>query len=761
MATGAWRRICIVLLALCVVAVGGRAFAEVPVRFTASPAVSTHRVGELVYLRVNAVLAQGWHIYSVVPTPPPGPIATSISVSSGGKSAGPVAETRPISRMDPNFGKQIAYHEHAATFTLPIKPDDRPDRSVALKAAIHYQVCNASLCMPPADWKASLAVPGEAGAPRSEYVKAAAFAPPVAPASSPVKLDSPSSALLPFLATAFAAGILALLTPCVFPLIPVTIGFFTKQVGDNNPRKLVRLAAAYAVGIIVSFTALGSIFAAVLGPAGPSRVAASPWFNLSFGLLFVVLALSFFEALSINLPAPLRRMAQPVAGTGGMVGVLLMGLAFVAATFTCVAPFTATVLSLAASATSATAWLPPIAGMLCFGAAIALPFFVLALFPRLLTRLPKSGGWLTRFKATLGFVELALAITYFSKADNVWQASILTRPVVLALWAFTGFACALYLVGLLRVSRYPEPVERISPLRIVLAALFLAAGVYCLFGVTGRRLSPSLAAYLPPADYHPGSISSAAAEDGLSWVADYPTALAKARAAGKPLFIDFTGYTCTNCRAVELNIFPQEPVHSLLGQFVLARLYTDGGSGARENQHLQETTFGTVALPLYAIVAADGRLVNRLGGNQTSVARFASFLQSGLAGTGASAASAAAPAWRPFSASAYEEASAAGKPILIDFSAAWCLPCHKLEKAVLENGTLGAKLSSFTLLKADLTNFDSPESAALEKKFSVPSLPAVVIIAPSGHEVAGARVTGLIGVADFESRLDKALASTR
>jgi thiol:disulfide interchange protein len=764
---GTWWRLSRALLALAFVllpavcAAGHLLSDSNPVAFTTETTPSASRSGEVAEIIVKASIAPGWHLYSLTPTPPPGPAPTTITVIPAPNfisDIGPAIEDTPVSHFDPNFGKTVAYHVVSATFRVPIRIAQSVGKSVLIEPiGVQYQVCNDRVCLPPSTIRLSVPITADPGPVRAQYARMPA--PPVVRIATPGSV-APAAArvgLAAFLAAAFVAGLLALLTPCVFPLIPVTFGFFTKQAGENHSR-LIGLAGAYAVGIIVSFTLLGLVAALTFGAAGANRVAANPWFNLFFGALFVVFAFSFFETFLITLPPFLMRFARPLSGAGGPTGVLFMGFAFVFAAFTCTAPFIGTVLVAAASATGS-GWLRPLLGMLVFAVALALPFFLLALFPGLLSRLPRSGGWLTRFKATLGFVELAYALTYFSKADLVWQAHILTAPVILGLWAALAIACGLYLFGLLRVSAYPEERARQSGWRIATAVSFFAAGMYCLYAMTGRPVSGLLLAYLPPAGYGSSAQKGAADSD---WLSNYNQGLIQARASDKPVFIDFTGYTCTNCRYVEQNIFPKSPVDTLLaGSFTRVRLYTDGGQDGPGNERLQQTMFGTVALPLYAIVSPTGKVVSQLSGSGHSVEDFAQFMTNGLTASASTAPSIAQSwQWAPYSIVDMPASAQAGKPVIIDFTASWCTNCHALERHVFTDRLVFSKLGSFDTYSADLTDFGAAKNVALEKQYDILALPAVLFFDEHGKEVEGTRVTGLVTAKEFARRMDRTLAQS-
>lgn len=623
------------LLLLLLTLARAAAAAPPPVTFDAQLTPPAARPGEFVTVTVRAVIAAPWHLYSVVPVPPPGPVETSITVAAGPlKTVGKLEESAPKRMKDPNFDKEVAYHEGTATLTqrlqVPANAAATPRLPVTL--TVQYMACNERVCLPPrtAEVKTALAI--ETGPVRPEFSAAAAPAPEKSAAGVLIANDSAGGSLLPFLLTAFAGGLLALVTPCVFPMIPVTLAFFTKQAtagGEDRTaaqRGVVRLAAVYSLGIVIAFTTIGAVLAATVGAAGAQRLAQNPWVNLAFAALFVVFAFALLEVIELRLPASLQGLTATGRKHGGTLGVLGMGLAFVIAAFTCTAPIIGTVLVAASQATTGADWFRPILGMTAFALALALPFFLLALFPGWLARLPRSGAWLSTVKGTLGFVELAAALKFLSNADMVWEWEFLTKNVLLALWALIALAGALWLLGILRVG-FGTPEGRPTLARGMWAGAFTAIALYCLYGLTGRPLTSDIVAFLPPDGYGPGASQTAATGDGLNWHDTLEAGLAQARAEGKPIFIDFTGYTCTNCRLMEKNVFPKPAVQSELAQFVRVKLYTDGGKDGPKNQAYQEKTFGDVALPLYAVITPGGRPVAQSAGITRDPADFADFLK--------------------------------------------------------------------------------------------------------------------------------------
>ena len=412
-----------------------------------------------------------------------------------------------------------------------------------------------------------------------------------------------------YLWLAVTAGAVSLLTPCVFPMIPITVSYFT-----NHATSGIRSALIFAGAIIGSFTALGVLLALAFGATGVQRFAANPYVNLLLAALFVAFALNLFGVYQIAVPSraltALDGAARNQESQGSPVaGAMLMGLTFALTSFTCTAPFIGTVLVTAATG----AWHQPALGMLAYSTVFALPFFVLALIPQWASRLPRAGRWLVSVKVVMGFLELAAALKFISNADLVWHWNIFTRDVVLALWvALAGLMAAYF------VASGPGTVARLAG-----AAASLGVGIWLATGLVGRSLG-ELESFLPP----PASQRDSYVMN-LNWhLNDLPGALALAKQQTKPVFIDFTGYTCTNCRWMEANVFARSDVKAELNQFALARLFTDGDGPVYETQQAyQERTFNTVALPLYAVLSPDGHTIATLPGLTRDPAVFLAFLE--------------------------------------------------------------------------------------------------------------------------------------
>jgi thiol:disulfide interchange protein len=415
-----------------------------------------------------------------------------------------------------------------------------------------------------------------------------------------------------YLWLAVTAGAVSLLTPCVFPMIPITVSYFTNHASSQKAG--LRPALIFAGAIVGSFTALGLILALLFGATGVQRFAANPYVNIFLAGLFVAFALNLFGVYQIALPsralAALDTAARGKESAGSHVaGAMLMGLTFALTSFTCTAPFVGTVLVTAATG----AWREPAIGMLAYSTAFALPFFVLALIPQWAARLPRAGRWLLSVKVVMGFLELAAALKFVSNADLVWHWGIFNRDVVLALWVALAGLMAAYLV-----ASGPGSIARLAT-----AAAALGIGIWLATGLVGRSLG-EVESFLPPRANQRDSYVL-----NLNWhVNDLPGAIAFAKESSKPVFIDFTGYTCTNCRWMEANVFSRTEVKAELNRFALARLFTDGEGSVYENQQAyQEKTFNTVALPLYAVVAPDGHTIATLPGLTRDPAVFLAFLE--------------------------------------------------------------------------------------------------------------------------------------
>ncbi|HST06609.1 MAG TPA: cytochrome c biogenesis protein CcdA [Gemmatimonadaceae bacterium] len=422
-----------------------------------------------------------------------------------------------------------------------------------------------------------------------------------------------------FLWLAASSGLLSVLTPCVFPMVPVTVAYFSSPADRGSA---LRRAILFGAGIVATFTILGLALAAVFGAAGLNRLASNPIVNLVLAGMFLLFAANLFDWLQLRLPSRLLTAADRStrqAQRGDSFGALIMGAVFTLTSVTCTAPFVGTLLVLAARGS----WQMPIVGMLVYSVAFALPFVLLAMAPRLLAGLPRAGEWIRTLRVMIGLLEIGAAVKFISNVDLVLGWGVFTRSIVLAVWTALALVAAGYLgLGL----RHKILRRELRPVSFAPAAVALLVAAWLGSGIGGRPLR-QIEAFLPP-PVAP-AISATTAGTRQSWILnDYDGALQTARSAGKLVFIDFTGYTCTNCRWMEANIFSRHDVGAELGRFVLARLYTDGeGEMYERQQNFQERTFGTVALPLYAVVDARGAVRATLSGLTRDPAEFIAFLR--------------------------------------------------------------------------------------------------------------------------------------
>ncbi|MCX8036723.1 MAG: protein-disulfide reductase DsbD family protein [Candidatus Sumerlaeia bacterium] len=600
--------------------------------FSLEPAVA--RAGEMVSVRISAIPQGNWYFYAHTnASGGPTPLRVRLDLPPGLSAAGALEAPAPKRKFDSGFQIEVDYYADPVVFQQRVQVgSDVAAGPLHIQGSVRYQSCNDTACLPPRETPFDLTLTIEAGPARlpsspppsaPSMPSTVSTSPTVAVAASRTIENAIQSGLFAFLLLALLQGFLALATPCVYPMIPITVSFFLKQ-GEREARRPILLATVYALTIVVTFTSVGLLLAAIYGPAGTSRLGASPVANLILAAFFVAFALSLFGLFEIQVPASVQSYLSAKGRGGGYTGTIFMGAAFTLASLACTAPFIGALLGLAAGGQ----WFWPAVGMLAFSVAFALPFFVLALFPQWLARMPKSGTWLNAVKVVMGFLVLAVAVKFISNADAVWQWGLLTREAVLAAWTAMALFAAVYLLGAIRLP-HDSPVEHLGVGRMLLAMAFAALALYLAAGLFGGRIAGTLDAFLPAADTAVSPTISAGTP-ALPWIENYSDALARAKAENKPVFVDFTGITCTNCKWMERNIFVHPEVHRRLNAFVLARLWTDTGPDWEANQKMQVERFGTAALPFYAILSPDDRELARSAGLTRDPAKFSAFLDAGL-----------------------------------------------------------------------------------------------------------------------------------
>ncbi|MBL8296231.1 MAG: thioredoxin family protein [Bryobacterales bacterium] len=575
--------------------------------------------------KLTAKVQPGWHLYST--TTPPGPIPTRMGLSEKGSAkAVKLHQPPPVRKFDPNFNADSEFYDGEAVFLIEAElPADAKPGPVEIVAHARYQACSDTTCLRPVRKEATAKLVVTVGAPAAalaipaNYVAGAmgTSAPPQAATTpAPVQKGSGSEeGVGQFLLVAFGFGLASVFTPCVFPMIPITMSFFLRQEKGS-----VMQAVVFCLGIIVLFTGLGLLVTAVLGPFGVVQMGSNVWVNLFIAAVFLTFGLSLLGAFEITLPSGLLTKLDQASQQGGIFGTLLMGLTFSLTSFACVGPFVGPLLAASVQGGA----VRPALGMAGFATGLATPFFLLALFPQYLGRLPKSGGWLPRVKVVMGFVILAAMFKYLSNIDVVMQWGILTRERFLAAWIVLLAMPGLYLLGFLRLEGVKAD-QTLGVARTLVGAAFLVVAVSLWPGMTCGRLG-DLEAYIPACAEGGGGGGAAAA--GPKWIKnDYQQALRLAREQNKLVFVNFTGYACTNCHWMKANMFPRPEVVAALDGYILVELYTDGTDAASEaNQKLQEGKFNTVAIPHYAILDASENVLGNFVGLTKKQDEFIAFI---------------------------------------------------------------------------------------------------------------------------------------
>jgi thiol:disulfide interchange protein DsbD len=312
---------------------------------------------------------------------------------------------------------------------------------------------------------------------------------------------------------------------------------------------------------------------------------------------------------------------------GGILGILFMAFTFTLTSFTCTVQFVGLLLVTASQG----AYFWPVLGMISFATAFALPFFFLALFPQYLSKLPQSGGWLNSVKVIMGFLELGAALKFFSNMDLVWKVGLFTRPVVLASWTIIAILMGFYLLGKIRLP-HDTKLDIVGVPRLIMSIFCLSFGLYLSTGLFGQPIHGLIDSYLPPDFAYEEKINpnSTSNHKNLVWYENFEEGMAESKISKKPVFVDFTGYTCTNCRWMEMNVFEDAEVIRLFEKYTLIRLYTDGGENAKKYQQMEVDRFGTAALPYYVLLTPEDKEISRFAGMDTDINKFVTFLKKGL-----------------------------------------------------------------------------------------------------------------------------------
>jgi len=693
-------------------------------------------------VKLDARIDSGWHMYSL--TTPPGPIPTTIKlVESPAATSVAIFEPPPIRKFDSNFNAETETYEGTQIFYARL--DLSQDATVTFEP--RYQTCSASSCIPPRTRRVSVAVvKGVAASIPAGYTEA----------SKPSSSTPQNGDLIPFLAVAFGVGLAAIFTPCVFPMIPITMSYFVGQ-----QRGGLSQAVTFCLGIVVLFTGLGLIATLALGPSGVVQLGGYPWVNGFIALVFFTFGLSLLGAFEITIPSSILTKLNDASGQEGFAGALLMGLTFALASFACVGPFMGTLL--AASVTGGK--LRPILGMAAFSSGLALPFFLLALFPNWLKKLPRSGEWLARMKVVMGFLVLAFMLKYLYSLDAVLQLNFLTRERFLAAAVVLMSMAGLYLLGFIRLPGVSRDAE-LGVARLLIGMLFIVAGVSLIPGMFGARLG-EIEAFIP----QPSSDSVSSGGGGQqeqAWIKnDLPGALAKAKAENHMVLVDFTGYACTNCKWMKANMFTRPEIASVVKNIELVELYTDGTDAASQtNQKLEEEKFKTVAIPFYALYDSNGGVVATFADKTSDSATYLAFLNTQPALSAPPNAALEGTPFRTLDGAPLSLADWKGKVIVLNYWATWCIPCRKevpeFNKIQTELGAKGVQVVGISMDEDGATAV-KPYLKQNPVKYlmglgtgALAALPVTIVIGPDGTVVQ--RFDGGI---DHPEDLRKAIAKAQ
>jgi thiol:disulfide interchange protein DsbD len=634
-------------------------------------------------LTLTAKIDNNWHLYSQF-IADGGPIPTSFKFtpSADYQLIGKASESpKPKKVFEKAFNMNVSFFEKKAVFTQKIK---LKVPATTIKGTLEFMVCNDNQCLPPEDVDFSFSVKAAKAAttdkpvasttsatetkPTADTAKAIAQPAPAKPADSTAKVQ-PANTLVKAPANEkkslwaiFIAGLLggfaAFVMPCIFPMLPLTVSYFTKK--ESSKSKGIFNALIYGLSIIIIYVVLGLLITVLFGADALNDLSTNGIFNFFFFLLLVVFALSFLGAFEIVLPSSWINKMDSKSEKGGWAGLFFMAATLALVSFSCTGPIIGTLLVQAATMGQL---LGPAIGMLGFAIALALPFALFAMFPAWMKALPKSGGWLNSIKVVLGFLELALSLKFLSNVDLAYHWNWFDREVYLSLWIVISALLGIYLLGKLKLPNDSD-LKHVSTPRLMLAIITLSFTIYMIPGLWGAPLK-SIAAFLPPKttqdfdlsrNYESKTTGNHKYSDlfhaplGIDAFFDYDEGLAYAKKVNKPVFIDFTGHACVNCRKMEEGVWPDQQVLSKLkNDFVVIQLYVDDKKDlAKEEQtvsklsgksiktignkwsDLQASRFNSNSQPFYVLLDSDGNLLEQPSGANYDVKAFADFLDAGI-----------------------------------------------------------------------------------------------------------------------------------
>ena len=631
---------------------------------------------------IKADIQSGWHVYSQF-IGDGGPLPTTFTFvpSKDYKLIGKVSESpKAISAFDNTFKMKIAWHEKQVIFKQLVLIK----KATSVKGKLEFMVCNDQKCLPPEEVEFNIAVkPNNTISAdkvlvenlKTKAVPADTTLSDTPAAASSIKkesfktkaissIETSETSLLQIFIAGFLGGLLAFFMPCIYPMIPLTVSFFTKRASSRT--KGIQSAAIYGISIVVIYVALGLIITAVFGASALNEAASSALFNIVFFIVLLLFAISFLGAFEITLPSSLVNKMDEKSNKGGLVGIFFMAFTLALVSFSCTGPIIGTLL---VQTVSNGTYLGPAMGMLGFSSALAIPFTLFAIFPSWLKEMPKSGGWMNSVKVSLGFLELALAFKFLSNVDLAYHWNFLDRDIFLLIWIVIFGFWSLYLLGKFKLAHDVE-VGFISLTRLFFAMLVMGFTLYMVPGLFGAPLK-GISAWLPPQatqdfDLYSNDPNTQAstqksnitkkyaslfhAPHGLDTFYDYEEGLAYSKNVNKPVLLDFTGWTCTNCRKMESSVWAEpEVLNRLKNDYVIISLYVDDRTELPENEKyvsetgkkiktlgnkwsdLQAKRFQTNSQPYYVIVNSDGNMIVPPQAFNLNVQNYIDFLDSGKA----------------------------------------------------------------------------------------------------------------------------------
>ena len=631
------------------------AFAQIqdPVQFKTEWKKISDTEAQIVF---TGVIDEGWHVYST-DLPEGGPISATFNtdkmegIELDGKL---MPEGKEIEAFDKVFDMKLRYFEEKATFIQKLKITAA---NYFIEGYLQYGSCNDENCLPPTDIEFSFSGKGAADTPATAPAEEKPATPTASSNVSTADYWAPvidklnafgeetaqttnQSWIYIFLA-GFIGGLIALFTPCVWPIIPMTVSFFLKRSKDK--KKGIRDAWTYGASIVVIYVTLGLAITLIFGASALNALSTNAVFNILFFLMLVVFAASFFGAFEITLPSKWSNAVDSKAEqTSGLLSIFLMAFTLSLVSFSCTGPIIGFLLVEVSTTGSVVA---PAIGMLGFALALALPFTLFAMFPSWLKQMPKSGGWMNVIKVTLGFLELAFALKFLSVADLAYGWRILDRETFLALWIVIFGLLGFYLLGKIKFP-HDDDDTTVSVPRFFMALCSLAFAVYMVPGLWGAPLK-AVSAFAPPMNTQDFNLYK---NEVHAQFDDFDTGMEYAKRNGKPVMLDFTGYGCVNCRKMELAVWTDQKVSKLIqDDYVLITLYVDNKTPLPEHikvmengkertlrtlgdkwSYLQRVKFGANAQPFYVLIDNEGNPLNKSYSFDEDVNRYVDFLETGL-----------------------------------------------------------------------------------------------------------------------------------